>query len=85
MALSLMVFAVVAAAIVIRNATKYSPESPLRLWTTRLAVAAIVFWSAVGMQRQLAQHDLIDLLLSRSFIRAIFAILLVWLVFRDEL
>jgi len=41
---ALTVFAVVALVIFIRYATQYSPESALRRWVTRVAVAAITLW-----------------------------------------
>jgi hypothetical protein len=82
---TLVVFGVVVVAIVIRNATEHTPESPVRLWTTRVSVATIMLWFATGLLREIhLRHGVFDLVLSRSFGRGILAIVLVWLVFRDE-
>ena len=83
---ALFVLSVVVVAMVIRDATQYSPENPARLWATRVAVATIIFWFAGGLLREIAvKHGAFDLLLSQGFGKGILAIFLVWLVFRDEL
>lgn len=82
---ALFVLTVVVVAMVIRDATQYSPESPARLWATRVAVATIILWFASGLLRQItARNGGSDLLLSPGFLRGIFAIVMVWLVYRDE-
>lgn len=82
---TLVVLSIVVVVMVIRYATKYSPESPVRLWATRVAVATIMLWFASGLLHETrVQHSFFDLVLSRRFGRFTIAILLVWLVFRDE-
>lgn len=86
--ISLFVLSVVAFAIVVRETTEYAPESPFRLWTTRVAVLVIMLWFATGLFQNAAMrrgHSLVYVLLSRSFVRGLFAILFIWAVFRDEL
>jgi hypothetical protein len=86
--ISLLVLTVVAFAIMVRETTEYSPESAFRLWTTRLAVLVIMVWFATGLFQQVTTrqgHSLIYVLLSRGFVRGLFAILFIWVVFRDEL
>jgi len=83
---SLLVLGIVVVVIVIRASTDYSPESPIRVWATRLAVATIILWLAGGLFYQVStRSSLVGLILSRGFTRSIIAILLVWMVFRDEL
>jgi hypothetical protein len=83
---TLAVFGVVVVVMVIRDATQYSPESPVRLWATRVAVATIMLWFASGLLQEIRmRHSVFDLVGSRSFDQGILAIMLVWLVFRDEL
>jgi len=83
---SLLVLGIVVVVIVIRASTDYTPESPIRLWATRLAVATIILWLASGLFYQVStRSSLVGLILSRGFTRSIIAILLVWMVFRDEL
>lgn len=83
---SLVVFGLVATVIWIRYATQYSPESPVRLWATRVAVAVILLWLGSGLlYPPSSTHNLFGLILSRRFGRCLWAILLVWAVFRDEL
>jgi hypothetical protein len=85
-AITLVVLGIVLVAILTRAATEYSPESPIRLWVTRLAVAATVMWLARGLFYQInARSSFFDLVLSRSFARAVIGILLVLLVFGNEL
>jgi len=83
---SLIVFGIVVVVIVIRASTDYTPDSPIRVWATRLAVATIILWLAGGLFYQVnTRSSLVGLILSRGFTRSIIAILLVWMVFRDEL
>jgi len=83
---TLVVLGVVVCALLIRYVTEYSPESPVRRWATRGAVAAISLWFAsVLTQEAKVQHSLFDLVLSRRFIRGIVAVVLVWSVYGDEL
>jgi len=84
--ITLFVFSTVVVVMVIRDATQYSPESRLRLWATRIAVAVIIFWFAGGLLVQMkTRPSVFELLTSRTFFRGILAIILVWLTFRDEL
>ena len=86
--MGLVVIGVVLFAIFVRETTDYMPESRFRLWTTRSAVAVIILWFAVGLTNQVAMRrgrGLAYILLSRGFVRCVAAILLIWLVFRDEL
>ena len=86
--MGLVVIGVVLFAIFVRETTEYIPESRFRLWTTRLAVAVIILWFAAGLTNQVSMQrgrGFAYILLSRSFGRGIAAILLVWIVFRDEL
>jgi hypothetical protein len=87
-AFSLLVLGVVLFAIFVRQTTDYVPESRFRLWTTRAAVAVIILWFMAGSTNQIAMQrgrGLGHVLLSPSFGRGIVAILLIWIVFRDEL
>jgi len=85
-AITLVVLGIVVVAIVTRTTTEYSPKAPIRLWVTRLAAAAIVLWLARGLLYQIGtRSSFFDLVLSRSFTRAVVGILLVLVVFRDEL
>lgn len=82
---TLFVFTTVVVVMVIRDATQYSPESRLRLWATRTAVATIILWFAGGLIIEArTRGSVLELLTSRTFFRSILAIFLVWLVFRDE-
>ena len=83
---ALLVLTVVVIAMVVRDATQYSPDSRARLWATRMAVITIILWFTTGLLHEITvRHGPFDLLLSRGFGRSILAIFLVWLVFRDEL
>lgn len=83
---TLLVLMVVLAAIAIRYATEYTPESPLRLWATRVAVITIILWFTVGLIGGAARpHPFHDYWTSRSVFRGIAAIVVVWFAFRDEL
>jgi anaerobic C4-dicarboxylate transporter len=84
--ITLFVFSTVVVVIVIRDATQYSPESRLRLWATRTAVAVIILWFASGLLVEMKTRlSVSEFLTSRTFFRGILAIVLVWLTFRDEL
>ena len=86
--ISLLVLGVAGFAIVVRETTEYDPQSPFRLWTTRVAVLIVMLWFATGLFQNVTtrqDHSLLYVLLSRSFIRGTFAILFIWAVFRDEL
>ena len=83
---ALLVITVVVIAMVVRDATQYSPDSRARLWATRVAVITIILWFTAGLLHEIAvRHGAFGLLLSRGFVRSILAIFFVWLVFRDEL
>ena len=83
---TLLVLSIVAATIVIRYATDYTPDSLVRVWATRVAVITIILWFAIGLQNQIAtRHNIFDLLTTRAFGRGILAIVLIWVIFRDEL
>jgi hypothetical protein len=84
MAAMLFVLGVVAFAIAVREVTEYSPESPARLWTTRGAVGIIMLWFTSGLLMAM-RHGGWGVLLSRSFGRGVLAIVLLCIVFRDEL
>ena len=82
---ALLVFLIVLAAIVIRNTSDYAPDNPVRLWSTRVAVTAILLWFIGGLVREIYfEHLSLRLVTSRSFTRGILAILVVWYAFRDE-
>ncbi len=83
---ALIVFGVVVVAIFIRDGTKYSPESLTRLWATRRAVASIILWLAGGLLFGVihTRHDVFWWSTAPGAFRAVAAIVLVWLVFRDE-
>lgn len=85
--LSLLVLGVVLFAVVVRETTEYAPTSPFRLWTTRAAVGAVILWFATGLGQTVAlrgHHSLAYVLFSRGFMRGIAAILVIWIVFRDD-
>ena len=84
---SLSVAGMVVAALWVRYATQYSPESALRLWVTRLAVAAVLLWLVSGfLPGARTPHSvLVPFAPWRTYIRLIVMILLVWSVFSDEL
>lgn len=82
---TLVVLTVVLVAIAVRSATEYSPGSSVRLWITRIAVAAIILWFAAGLIEHIRLERSWYLVLSRSFVRGVIAILIVWFAFRDEL
>jgi hypothetical protein len=86
--LSLLVLTVVGFALVVRETTDYDPTSPFRLWTTRVAVGVVMLWFATGLGQAVTfrgHQSLAYVLLSRSFVRGIVSIILIWAVFRDEL
>ena len=85
--MSLFVLGVVLFAIFVRETTNYIPESRFRLWTTRAAVTVIILWFAIGLANQFEiqrGRGLAYVLLSRSFLRGVAAILVIWFAFRDE-
>lgn len=82
---TLVVLTVVLVAIAVRSATEYSPGSPVRLWATRIAVAVIILWFTAGLIEHLRLERSWYVVLSRSFVRGVIAILIVWFAFRDEL
>jgi hypothetical protein len=82
---TLVVLTVVLVAIAVRSATEYSPGSSARLWITRIAVAAIILWFAAGLIEHIRLERSWYVVLSRSFVRGVIAILIVWFAFRDEL
>jgi hypothetical protein len=84
---SLLVLAVVGFALVVRETTDYDPTSPFRLWTTRAAVGLVVLWFATGLGQSIAlrgNRSLAYVLFSNGVTRGVFAILVIWVVFRDE-
>lgn len=82
---TLVVLTVVVVAIAVRSATDYSPGSSVRVWVTRIAVAVIILWFAAGLIEHIRLERSWYVVLSRSFVRGIIAILIVWFAFRDEL
>ena len=85
-AFTVLVLGVVVFAILVRQATDYTPESPFRIWTTRATVVILTPWFANGLLGEMAMaHGRSSILLSRSFLRGVIAIVLIWGVFRDEL
>jgi hypothetical protein len=85
--MTLLVLTMVVGAMVIRDAAQYSPESAARRWCNAGGSAAIILWFASGLLLEITtpHRPLPTFLLSRTFVRDILAIVLVWLVFRDEL
>jgi hypothetical protein len=82
---TLVVFTVVFVALVIRYATDYTPEDPLRLWSTRIAVLAIFVWIVTGLSGTFPRGFSSQFLFARYFFRAALAIAVIWFAFRDEL
>ena len=70
-------------AIIVRETTELIPDSPFRLWVTRIAVSLIVIWFGSGLVFGVVirRHNLVDVLLSDS----VTAIILLLVIFRDEL
>ena len=82
---TLVVLTVVLVAIAVRSATEYSPGSAARFWVTWIAVAVIILWFAAGLIEHIRLERSWYVVLSRSFVRGVLAILIVWFVSRDEL
>ena len=83
---SLMVASIIVAVMVVRYATQNDPVSAVRTWATRIAVGAVIVWFASGLLHQAkASQNLLQVALSRAFVRGVIAILLVWAALSDEI